>query len=58
MKFANDTNLQKFLQDKPYYENPDDYCLGREHSEAALVFKAMLSGCLTDNKDKNNKGKK
>ncbi len=41
MKFKTEEERQKFLNDEPYYENPDSYCLGNTMEEAAEILKQI-----------------
>lgn len=41
MKFANDDNKRKFLNDIPYYASSEDFCLGKTFTEAADVIRSI-----------------
>lgn len=42
MKFTNEENLRKFLNDEPYYENKDDYCLGDSLESASNIVNQLM----------------
>lgn len=42
MKFTNEENLKKFLNDEPYYENKEDYCLGDSLESASNIVNQLM----------------
>lgn len=43
MKFNNE-NLQRFLNDKPFFENEESYCLGNTLEDAGEVVRKIMDG--------------
>lgn len=42
MKFKNEAELQAFLDDKPFFNGADSYCLGSTMEEAGAVIRQMM----------------
>lgn len=42
MKFKSETELQAFLDDKPFFQNADCFCLGNSMTEAGSIIRQMI----------------
>lgn len=42
MKFTNEENQKKFLRDESYFENVQDFCLGKNLEEAGTITREIL----------------
>lgn len=42
MDFKNETELQNFVNDIPYYSGKDSYCLGDSLEEAAEIIRLIV----------------
>lgn len=42
MKFTNEENMKKFLNDEPYYTNREDYCLGNNLENAGNIVNQII----------------
>lgn len=51
MKIA-EHNIPAFLRDEPYYDNNEDFCLGKTLEEAGLILKEIAERC--NNKEEKN----
>lgn len=44
MRFVNEEALNAFLDDKPFYENNDCFCLGDTLAEAGCIVREIVKG--------------
>lgn len=47
MKIA-EHNIPAFLRDEPYYDNNEDFCLGKTLEEAGQILKEIAKHCSNE----------
>lgn len=47
MKIA-EHNIPAFLRDEPYYDNSEDFCLGKTLEEAGQILKKIAEHCSNE----------